>query len=181
MYRCEICNTILLKRNKTKYNQTKKHKFYSNLILNRSVIKNVEVIKVRDIFNPYFIEHTKKLNLFTVCIFLRFDDDEDPRNHNISVSNNVTHHILSGNHSTFTTELASDFFDRFIPIYLSHKCDPKMIQEIEIVFISDPKDIIQEHFLKQPKSMLCRELIGKFHESTQDFECKWLPDSFKIL
>ena len=43
MYRCELCNTNLLKGNKTKHNQTKKHKCYSNLILNRYAIKNVEV------------------------------------------------------------------------------------------------------------------------------------------
>ena len=52
----------MLERNKTKYNLTKKHKYYSNLIINRYVIKNVEVIKFKDIFIPYFIEHTKNSN-----------------------------------------------------------------------------------------------------------------------
>ena len=37
-YRCELCKTILLKRNKTKHNQTKKHKYFSNHIKNRYVI-----------------------------------------------------------------------------------------------------------------------------------------------
>ena len=78
MYRCDLCNTKLLKRNKTKHNQTKKHEYYSSLILNRYVIKNVEVINFKDVFNPYFIEHTKKFNLFTVCVFSRFDKDDDP-------------------------------------------------------------------------------------------------------
>ena len=68
MYICGLCNTILLERNKAKHNQAKKRKYLSNMILNRYVKKNVEVIKFKDIFNPYFIEHTKKLNLFTVCI-----------------------------------------------------------------------------------------------------------------
>ena len=58
MYRCDICDTNLLKRNKTKHEQPKKHKnYYSNLILNRYVIKNVKVDELKDIFNPYFIEH----------------------------------------------------------------------------------------------------------------------------
>ena len=52
MYRCELCSTILQKRNKTKHNQSKKHKYYSNLILNRYVIKNVKVNEFKDIFNP---------------------------------------------------------------------------------------------------------------------------------
>ena len=64
MYICELCNTILLERNKTKHKQTEKHKYYSNLIINRYVIKDVKVIRFKDIFNPYFIEHTKKLNFF---------------------------------------------------------------------------------------------------------------------
>ena len=41
MYRYELCNTIVQKRNKTKHNQTKKNKYYSSLILNRYVIKDV--------------------------------------------------------------------------------------------------------------------------------------------
>ena len=41
----------------------------------------MEAIKFKDVFNPYFVEHTKNLNLFTVSVFLRFDDDNDPQNH----------------------------------------------------------------------------------------------------
>ena len=62
MYRCELCNTYLLERNKTKHNQSKKHKYHSNLIINRYVIKNVEVIKFKDVFNPYFTTHARKFN-----------------------------------------------------------------------------------------------------------------------
>ena len=69
MFRCELCITILLKRNKTKHNQTKKHKYYSNLILNRYVIKNVEVIKFKDVIKPYFIKHTKKKSVFSQFVF----------------------------------------------------------------------------------------------------------------
>ena len=52
MYSCELCNSKLLKRDKTKHNQTKKHNYYPNLILNRYVIKDVEVVSFKDIFNP---------------------------------------------------------------------------------------------------------------------------------
>ena len=66
MYRCELRNTIVQKRDKTKDNQTKKHKYYPSLIINRYVIKNVEVIKFKDVFNQYFIDHTRK------SIFLQY-------------------------------------------------------------------------------------------------------------
>ena len=66
MYRCELCNTNLLDRNKTKHNRTKKHKHYSNLISNRYVIKNVEKINFKDVFKTYFTAHEGKFNFFTV-------------------------------------------------------------------------------------------------------------------
>ena len=192
MNRYEFCNTILHERYKTKHNQSKEHKlrtnekvkenYYSNLIMNRHVIKDVKVIRFKDIFNPYFIEHTKKFNFFTVCISLRLDVSETPRNHKINVSSYVTYNIQSENYTTYTTELANDVLHRVKSIYLSHDCSAKIIPQIEIVFKSDPKDITREHYVQQPKSMLCRKLTRRFNESTSpDFEYKWLPEAFENL
>ena len=113
-----------------------------------------------------------------MCIILRFHNDENYLDHVISVPNNGTYNIQSEHYSIHTTEPASDFLHKVISIYYSRSCSPKIIYEIEIVFISDPKDITRQHYLELPKSMLCRKLIRKFHESTsQDFEYNWLPDS----
>ena len=71
MYRCDLCNTIVQKRNKIKHNQSKIRKYFSNLILNRYVKKNVNIDEFKDIFNPYFMEHTKKFKYFEICILLR--------------------------------------------------------------------------------------------------------------
>ena len=96
--------------------------------------------------------------------------------------NYVTYNIQSELHTAYTTELANDFLHRVISIYFSHDCSPKIIPEIEIVFISDPKDNTRQHYLEQPKSMLCRKIIIRFHEPTPlDFEYNWLPDPFKDL
>ena len=58
----------------------------------------------------------------------------------------------------------------------------KKMPETEIVFITDLDDITREHYLEQPKSMFCRKLIRRLHESSsQDFEYKWLPHSVKSL
>ena len=180
MYRCELCYTNVQKRNKTKHSQTKKHKYYSNLILKRYVIKNVEVIRIKDVFNPYYTAHTRKFVYFSLQVILNFDNDRI--RHKITVSNNVTYNIESENYSTYTTDRAPNFLHRVVGIYLSQTCSPKKIPEIEIVFISDLKHIPCHHYLKQPKLRLCRKLIRRFHESTPlDFENKWLPDSFKDL
>ena len=173
----------MLERNKTKHNQTKKHKYYSNLMINRYIIKINEVIKPKDVFNPFSTAHTRNFNFFTVRITLRLYEGESPLDHKINVSNYVTYIIQSENYTTYTTELTNDFLHRAISINFSEerstKNTTKIIPDIEIVFISDPKDITKKHYLEQPKSMLCRKLIRRFHESTsQDFEYKWLPDSF---
>ena len=182
MYRCELGNTIVQKRNKTKHNQTKTQKEFSNLILNRFVIINVEVSKFKDIFKTYFIPHTRKFNFFTVQITLRPFEGSEILNHKIKVTNYVTYNIQSEHYTTYTRELANDFLHRVISIYYGHQCSIKIIPQIEIVFISDPKDITRQHYLEEPKSLLCRKLIRRFHVSTPlVFEYSWLPHSFKDL
>ena len=156
MYRCELCNTIVQKRNKTKHDQSKRHKYYSNLILNRYVIKNVKVIKFKDVFNPYVTAHTRKFNFFTVSILLREHDREHPLNHKINVSNYVTYNIQSEHYTTYTKEPASNFLHRVLSIYFSYRCSPKIIPEVEIVFISDPKDITRQHYLNQNQGFVVK-------------------------
>ena len=171
-----------MERNKTKQNQTKKHEYFSKMISKLYVIKNVELIKFKDIFNPYFVEHTKNFNFFTVQLSLGFGEGESPLNYKIVVSNYVTYNIQSENYTTYTTESANDFLHRVISIYFSHECSPKILPEIEIVFISDLVNTTRAHYLEQQKSMLCRNLIGRFPKSTsQDFGYKWLPESLKNL
>ena len=183
MYRCEICDTYLLKRNKTKHNQSKKHKFYySNLIFNRYVMKNVEVSKFKDVFDPYYIEHTRKFNFSTVSIILRLYDEGRLISHKMNVSNYVTYKIQSEQYSTYMIEPANDFLHKVIPGYFYPRNNFKIIDETEIIFISDVNFITRQHYLDQPKSMLCRKLIRRFHESIPlDFEYNWLPDSSKDL
>ena len=72
-----------------------------------------------------------------MCVYLSFDDDEDPCNRKITVSNNVTYNIPSENYTTYATEEAPNFLHRdIVEIYLSHECSLKIIPEIEIVLIS---------------------------------------------
>ena len=60
------------------------------MLLNRYVMKNVEVNKIKDVFNPYSIKHTRKLNFFTVGTLLGFYDGEYPLKHKVKLSNYVT-------------------------------------------------------------------------------------------
>ena len=124
----------------------------------------------------------KKIQFFHSKNFLKIVRRRIPSEPEKNVSNYVTYNNRSENYTTYKTELANDFLHRVIEINFSHGCSPKIITEIGIVLISDLNDIIREHYLEQPKTMPCCKLIRRFHESTsEDFEYKWLPDSFKNL
>ena len=139
---------------KKKHYQSRKQKYYSNLILNRYVIKNVVVNKFKDVFNLYFKAHSKQINFFTLCVYLRFDDDEDPCNRKITVSNNVTYNIQSEHYTTYATQQAPDFLHRdVVEFYLSHECSPELIPEIEIVFISHLR-YITRHIISNNQNQL---------------------------
>ena len=117
MYTCELCNSVVQKRNKTKHNQTKKHKYYSNLILNRYVIKNVEVNKFKDEFNLYFFPPTRNFTFFKIHISLRLFEGKDALYKKIIVTNEFTYDIQSEHFSINTYEPANDFYIKFYQFF----------------------------------------------------------------
>ena len=67
MMKCHECNTTIKKKNKTKYEQTKKHKCFSNLVFNKYVVKDVDFDKFKDFITSYYNERAKKL-IFPLCV-----------------------------------------------------------------------------------------------------------------
>ena len=56
------------------------------------------------------------------------------------------------------------------------------VDEINIIFITDLKDMTISHYMAQPKSMLCRELRRNFIlENFGDFDYNWLPICSKMM
>ena len=70
-----------------------------------------------------------------------------------------------------------DFLDTYYK-FADDFCD-----EISIIFISDLRDMSFIHYMKQPKSLLCRKLVKKFieEENFEDYEYKWLSNCVKLL
>ena len=54
MEECNICLTKMKMRKKNKHEQSKKHIYFSNLIMNKYIIKNNEFYKQKDIIQPYY-------------------------------------------------------------------------------------------------------------------------------
>ena len=67
-----------------------------------------------------------------------------------------------------------DFLDTF-----DTNCTNDGVVEINIVFISDHKNITLSPYMDQPRSMLCRKLERSFLEDFADFDYIWLANFFR--
>ena len=72
--KCHECNTTIEKKYKSKHEQSKKHKYFANLVLSRCVIKDMAVDKFKDAITLYNNEHIKKIDIFTVWVYFQVDD-----------------------------------------------------------------------------------------------------------
>ena len=69
MEECVVCLTKTKKQNKNKHEQSKKHSFFLNLIINKTILKKEESDKFKDIIQSYYDKHKKNLMtfLFALC------------------------------------------------------------------------------------------------------------------
>ena len=146
------CITTIKKKNKTKHEQTKKHKYLSNSVSNKYVKKDRAVDKFKHVLTSYYNKHLKK-DIFTVYVYWKVDDF----NLKLSVPNVLSYGQIVHSFPINITESACGFSDRVIKGYLNHdELTIDKIEETEIVFMSDLKDMTYTHYMKQPKSMICR-------------------------
>ena len=68
MEECDFCLTKMKKRNKNNHEQSKKHKCFSNLVLNKYIVRNVEIDKFKDILQSYYDKHKTKFDNFAVWV-----------------------------------------------------------------------------------------------------------------
>ena len=63
-----ICLTKIKKRKKNKHEQSKKHEYFSNLIINKYIVKKIEIDKLNDILQSYYDKQKRKFDNLTVCV-----------------------------------------------------------------------------------------------------------------
>ena len=68
MNECDICLTKIKKRGNKRHEQSKKHKYYPNLVINKYIVKNPESNKFKDIIQEYYDKRKTKFNNFVVCV-----------------------------------------------------------------------------------------------------------------
>ena len=160
MEECNICLTKIKKRNKNKHQRSKKHKYFlSNLIINKYIVKNNETNNFKDIFKIYYLNHKKKLNSFTVLIVFK-------------MNNEVVNKIELPSYIVMKTGVKPCFEYIDDCLYIDSFCD-----EINIIFISDFRDITFYHYMNQPMSKLTRKLIKNLLQNQSgDYTHGWLPN-----
>ena len=121
MMKCHGSKTTLKKKNKTKIEQSKKHNFFSNLVLNKYIVKDIAVDNFKYVITSYYNEHIKKVQDFTLAIYWDVDDETI---YKISVSNRIFYALDVYGYPTTINETACDFSKRIITNYLSHKFSP---------------------------------------------------------
>ena len=81
---CDIKNTTI--KNIPQHERSKKHKYFSNLVLNWYFVKDLAVDKVEDNITLHYNEHRKKLHSFCVVIYWDIDDETK---YKISIPNRI--------------------------------------------------------------------------------------------
>ena len=138
MEECNICLTKIKKRNKNNHEQSKKHQNFSNLIINKYIVRNSKIEKIKDIIQAYYEEHKKKFGDFTVCVMWKKNDILINK---ISVPSTITlekpplFNPCMVELPIVTRASPLDFLDTF------DRNINNEVDEINIIFISDLKDI----------------------------------------
>ena len=158
MMKFETSHSLIQRKNKP--DNSNKHKYFSNLILNTSTVKDVKLDEFKDVVSKYYFDHVKKFISFTVKICCKVNNEHQFK---LSVAHVVSLGMVVYPMTVNIKETASDFLDRARKAYLKgHEIEK--IDETEIVFISDLKDITFNHYMDPPKPMICRKMIRRFFE-----------------
>ena len=163
MEECNICLTKTKKQNKNKHEQSKKHKYFSNLIINKYIVRNDEIDKFKDIIQSYFNKHKRKIDIFTICAMWRKNEMGVNK---LSVSSTITVQkpYLFGP-SMFELPLVVRVSPLDFPDTFDRSCIKDELDERNIIFTSDLKDVTFSQYMAQPNSMLCRKLVRIFFEN----------------
>ena len=127
----------------------KKHKYFSNLIINKYIVRNPEINKFKDIIQSYYDEHKRKFDNFTVCVISK---KNEVLKNKISVPSTIT---PEKPHLFQPSMIELPIVIRLSPIDFLNTFDKNInneVDEINIILISDLEDMTFSHYMAQPKN-----------------------------
>ena len=164
MEECNICLTKIKRQNKNKHQRSKRHKYFlSNVIINKYVVKSNEINNFKDILKTYYLDHKKKFNSFSVLVVLKTVDGVE---HKIKLQSC----LIMENGEKLCYEYINDCLS------IDSFCD-----EINIIFISNFRDITFYHYMNQPMSKLTRKhILNILQNQSCVYTQGWLPNCFAL-
>ena len=156
------------------------------MIVNKYILKSIDITKFKDILQSYYDEHKKKFNEFTLGINWKKKD---------MILNKIS--IPCTIRFRKTHMFKPDIFE--IPIYVKvserefrdiveRNCAYNIISdEIDIIFISKSKEMTLQNYMKQSRSLVCRKFEKTYIEGdyppldNRDFEYNFLPTCFRHI
>ena len=120
MEKCNICLSKTKKRNKNKHEQSKKHKYFSNLIIIKYIVKNDEIDKFKDIIQSYYDMHKKKFDNLIVCVTWMKNELAVNK---VSVPSIITYHQILMRLTITRKETACDYLNKYNQDYVIDEVD----------------------------------------------------------
>ena len=110
------CHSILQRKNKTKHDNSKKHKYFSNLILKTYFVKDVKLYEFKDVMCKYYFDRKKKFNSFAVRVYWKVINKIQ---FELSVPHVVSFGMVVHSMTVNIKETACGFLNRAIKAYLT--------------------------------------------------------------
>ena len=134
---------------------------------------------MKDIIQPYYNNHKKKFDNFTVCVIWKKNGVLINR---ISIPSTIT---LEKPYLFKSSMVELPILVRVLPKAFLDTFDRIInneVDEINMIFTSDLKDMKFSLYKAQSKSMLCRKLVRSFiEEHFGGFDYYWLPNCFRHI
>ena len=179
MEECNICLIKIKKQNKSRHEQSKKHKYFSNLIINKYIVRNPELSNFKDTFQLCYDQHKKKFDNLSICVMWK---KVDVIINKISVPSTITlekPYLFQPSMIELPIVVRVSRFD-FPDTFGRHI--NKNVDEINIILTINLNDMTFSLYMAQPISILCRKIVRNFFEEDfLSFDYNWLPNCFRHI
>ena len=156
-YYCRICDKSIKFSSKNKHLKSNYHKSLSDRIICKYTVKNPNFLQIEDILKNFVDDYNKKFEFYIIfCKWkLHFLDTI------IEVKSRRLYNLLR---KQYSWKLKSYLISK-IEDYECYNHKFSHISEMDILFITDFKNITYEHYLKLQKSILEWTIIRKLSEN----------------
>ena len=138
-YYCKLCDKSVKIKSKKKHLNSQLHKNLDKQVINRNGVENPDFIQIENILKNYARDYNKKFEFYMVICKWKIHFS----NIVVTVKSNPCHRFN-----------LREFSLSKIKYYERRQHTFSHISEMNILFISDLRNMTYEHYLKQPKSML---------------------------